>query len=74
VLARDNTVAHGGLRLPESRLRAHDVKANVKVRHYPDGTLAVFHGPRRLACYAVPQLVERGRPVEDAEDGLVRPR
>jgi hypothetical protein len=21
------------------------------VREYPDGTLAVFHGPRRLACY-----------------------
>jgi hypothetical protein len=27
------------------------VKASVKVREYPDGTLAVFHGPRRIACY-----------------------
>jgi hypothetical protein len=53
VVARDNTVAYGGLRLqlPESRLRAHYVKARVKLRHYPDGTLAVFHGPRRLARY-----------------------
>ncbi len=53
VVGRDNTVAYAGLRLqlPESRLRAHYVRATVKVRHYPDGTLAVFHGPRRLARY-----------------------
>ena len=52
VVARDNTVAYDGLRLqlPESRARAHYVKARVKVRHYPDGNLAVFHGPRRLAA------------------------
>ena len=53
VVARDNTVAYEGrrLQLPESRARAHYVKARVKVREYPDGTLAVFHGRRRLACY-----------------------
>ena len=44
---------HAGLRLqlPPSPARAHFVKASVKVRHYPDGSLAVFHGPRRLARY-----------------------
>ena len=49
----DNTVSHNGrrLQLPASPLRAHYVKACVKVREYPDGTLAVFHGPRRIACY-----------------------
>jgi hypothetical protein len=53
VVARDNTVAYEGrtLQLPQSPARAHYVKANVKVREYPDGTLAVFHGPRRLARY-----------------------
>jgi hypothetical protein len=53
VVARDNTVVFGKLRLqlPESRMRAHFVRANVKVRHYPDGTLAIFHGPRCLARY-----------------------
>jgi len=53
VVSRDNTVAYEGrtLQLPQSPLRAHYVKANVKVREYPDGTLAVFHGPRRLARY-----------------------
>jgi hypothetical protein len=53
VVARDNTVAYDGLRLqlPQSRARAHYVKARVKVRQYPDGALAVFHGPRLLARY-----------------------
>lgn len=53
VVARDNTVAYHGLRLqiPESPARAHFVKARVKVKAYPDGTLAVFHGPRAIARY-----------------------
>jgi transposase len=53
VVARDNTVAYGGrqLQLPASTTRAHYVKARVKVREYPDSTLAVFHGPRRIADY-----------------------
>jgi transposase len=53
VVGRDNTVAYERLRLqlPESRLRPHYVKAQVKVRCYPDETLAVFHGPRLLSRY-----------------------
>ena len=53
VVGRDNTVAYAGLRLqlPESRMRAHYVKARVKVREYPHGKLAVFHGPRCLCRY-----------------------
>ena len=53
VVARDNTVAYESrrLQLPASQARAHYVKARVKVREYPDGTLAVFHGPRRIAAY-----------------------
>jgi hypothetical protein len=53
VVARDNTVAYQQLRLqlPQSPLRPHYVKARVVVRDYPDGTLAVFHGPRLLARY-----------------------
>ena len=53
VVARDNTVAYEGrcLQLPESPVRAHYVKARVKVHEYPDGTLAVFYGPRCLARY-----------------------
>lgn len=53
VVARDNTIAFAGrrLQLPQSPMRAHYVKARVKVRQYPDGTLAIFHGPRHLASY-----------------------
>jgi len=53
VVARDNTVSYEArsLQLPNSPARAHYVKARIKVREYPDGTLAVFHGPRCLARY-----------------------
>jgi hypothetical protein len=53
VVGRDNTVAYTGLtlQLPESRIRAHYLKARVKVRKYPDGSLAVLHGPRCLCRY-----------------------
>jgi transposase len=53
VVGRDNTIAYNGLKLqlPESRMRAHYVKARVKVREYPDGSLAVLHGPRCLCRY-----------------------
>ena len=53
VVGRDNTVSFEGLKLqlPESPLRHHFVKARVRVHRYPDGALAVFHGPRCLARY-----------------------
>ncbi len=53
VVSRDNTVAWNGLRLqlPQSRLRHHYVKARVKVHQYPDGALAIFHGPRCIGRY-----------------------
>jgi len=35
----------------ESPLRAHFVKATVKVRHYQDGSYAIFHGQRCLGRY-----------------------
>jgi transposase len=53
VVGRDNCVSYGRLtlQLPASPLRNHWVKANVRVHGYPDGTLAVFYGPRRIARY-----------------------
>jgi transposase len=52
-VGNDNCVRFKTLRLqiPESPLRAHFVKARVKVRQYPDGTHAVFHGHRCLGRY-----------------------
>src|ERR1044071_137653 len=53
VVGRDNTVRYEGrvLQIPEQRHRHHFVKARVRVHAYPDGRLAIFHGPRRLADY-----------------------
>jgi transposase len=52
-VGNDNCVSFNKLKLqiPESPLRAHFVKARVKVRQYPDGTHAVFHGQRCLGRY-----------------------
>ena len=53
-VGRDNCVHFQGklLQIPPSPCRAHYVKAKVRVHRYPDGTLALFHGPRKLATYA----------------------
>ena len=52
-VGNDNCVSFNRLKLqiPESPLRAHFVKARVKVRLYPDGSHAIFHGPRCLGRY-----------------------
>ena len=52
-VGNDNTVKWRGLALqiPPSPLRAHFVRATVRVHEYPDGRLAIFHGPHRLADY-----------------------
>jgi transposase len=52
-VGNDNTVKWRklSLQLPPSRLRPHFVKATVRVHEYPDGALAVFWGPHRLADY-----------------------
>jgi hypothetical protein len=53
VVGHDNTVRYRGLvlQIPPGPLRPHFVKARVRVHDYPDDTLAIFHGPRRLARY-----------------------
>jgi transposase len=50
---KDNCVKFEGLTLqiPGDRHRHHYVKAKVRVHRYGDGTLALFHGPRKLAHY-----------------------
>jgi transposase len=61
-VGNDNTVKweRRSLQLPPSRLRPHFVKATVRVHEYPDGRLAVYWGPHRLADY-------------DADGTLVQP-
>jgi len=49
----DNTVQYKklNLQIPADKHRYHYVKARVKVHEYPNHSLAVFHGPRKLAHY-----------------------
>lgn len=53
VVGHDNTVRYKNraLQIPADRHRHHYVKCRVRVHEYPDGKLAVFHGPRCLARY-----------------------
>jgi transposase len=52
-VGNDNTVVFRNRRLqiPPSPLRAHFVRARVKVRQYAHGGYAIFHGPRCIARY-----------------------
>ena len=69
-VGNDNTVKWQrlSLQLPPSRLRAHFVKATVRVHEYPAGELAVYWGPHRLADYTaagvmVPPPADVGRDI-----------
>jgi hypothetical protein len=50
---RDNCVAFEGmtLQIPPDKYRSSYVKAVVRVQRYPDSSLAIFHGTRKLAAY-----------------------
>lgn len=52
-VGNDNCVSFEGrkLQIPASSARVHYVKTRVRVHRYVDGTLALFHGPRKLAAY-----------------------
>lgn len=68
-VGNDNCVRFGklSLQIPEQRHRRHFVRVAVQVRQYPDDTLAVFHGPRRLARYtADARLIDEGTVTKSA--------
>jgi transposase len=52
-VGRDNTISWEGLdlQIPESPIRPHYYRACVNVHAYPDGTLAILHGPRVISRY-----------------------
>lgn len=53
-VGNDNTVSWRGRRpqIPPSPLRAHFVRAKVRLHEYPDGAVALFWGPHRIADFA----------------------
>jgi len=50
---RDNCIAFEGMtiQIPPDKYRASYFKTVVRVHRYPDSTLAIFHGTRKLAAY-----------------------
>jgi hypothetical protein len=77
-VGNDNTVTfhRRRLQIPPSPLRPHFVRARVKVRHYHDGTYAIFHGPRCIGRYYAEGALsgEFAPPVRQAEPSTVSPR
>lgn len=53
IVAQDNCVHYRTMKLqiPPSPLRHHYVKMHVRVLHYPDDTIAICHGPRKIGRY-----------------------
>jgi hypothetical protein len=68
VVAPDNTVAwkRQRLQIPPHPARAHFVRAKVRVHDYPDGELAIFHGPRCLIRWQPGQLADNPEPLRAA--------
>lgn len=52
-VGNDNCVSFEGmsLQIPPDEHRMHYVRTQVRVHRYVDGTLALLHGPRKLATY-----------------------
>lgn len=52
-VGNDNCISFEGLKLqiPSDKYRCHYVKAKIRVHKYPNGRIAIFHGPRELAAY-----------------------
>ena len=53
-VGNDNCVRwHGrSLQIPPTPLRPHLMRATVRVHDDPDGSIAIFKGPQRLASFA----------------------
>lgn len=52
-VGRNNCISFEGLTLqiPQDQYRCNYIKLKVRVHRYPNGSLAIFHGPRKLANY-----------------------
>ena len=59
----DNCVNFEGyaLQIPADKYRCNYVKVKVNVHRYKDGSLAVFHGPRKLADYGDQEITVPSR-------------
>lgn len=68
IVSQDNTIRYQGriLQIPKDEHRHHYVKCEVAVHCYPDDTLAIFYGPRRLAAYDANGNSIKEKPMKNA--------
>src|SRR5450759_1172886 len=52
-VGNDNCVSFEGIKLqiPPNKYRCHYIRTKIRVHRHNDGSLAIFHGPRKLATY-----------------------
>ncbi len=70
VVGNDSAVRYDGrvLQIPEARHRRHFAKAKARACEYWDGSLALFHGPRKIAsCTGDGALVDESQ-AQDKSD------
>jgi transposase len=62
-VSADNCISFEGktMQIPADRYRCHYVRVKVRVHRYPDGSLAIFHGPRKLADYDIQGKLKEGK-------------
>ena len=62
-VGNDNTVRWKSrtLQIPPNRLRPHFVRAKVRLNEYPDGAIALFWGPHRIADFPPPHAARSQR-------------
>jgi transposase/ribosomal protein L31E len=53
IVGKDNTVSYKNkkLQIPKDKTRCNYIKARIRIHEYANGSLTIFHGPRRLASY-----------------------
>ncbi len=70
MVSKDNTVKYKGhtLQLTSDSTRLHYAKSTVRVHEYPDGSLALFHGPRKVNAML---LEEKDNKEDDLPDAFI---
>jgi hypothetical protein len=75
IVGADNTVRYKGvtLQIPASPHRHHYVKTHVRVHHYPDDSMAIFHGPREIGRYHAGGALQGEVKIDPREASPLRP-
>jgi transposase len=76
IVGNDNCVSFEGriLQIPSDRYRLHYVRATVRIHRHPDGSLSLFHGPRKLSDYPFEkpeiQITKKEPPAQAPSTGI----